>query len=111
MDREPSAGIGVGTTVFWPSSGPSVGWAKNCGGCRDAAAGGRAQDWLMPRALLTSSLAATALVLATAGSASAAETLSLSGPSSAAVGQPVVIQASGNDNPADGTLYLELDSI
>jgi hypothetical protein len=65
----------------------------------------------MPRALLTSSLAATALVLATAGSASAAETLSLSGPSSAAVGQPVVIQASGNDNPADGTLYLELDSI
>jgi hypothetical protein len=46
-----------------------------------------------------------------AASPALAETLNLSGPPASTVGQPFVVQASGADNPADGTLYLELDAI
>ena len=38
-------------------------------------------------------------------------TLSLSGPSTAVVGHPFVIQASGTDPTDQGALYLEVDAI
>src|SRR5689334_567335 len=65
----------------------------------------------MPRSLLVACFGATVALSGTGASSALAETLNLSGPSAATVGQPLVVQASGIDNPANGTLYLELDAI
>jgi hypothetical protein len=40
-----------------------------------------------------------------------ADTLALSAPATAVVGQPFVINSSGTNSIADGTLYLEIDAI